>query len=140
MKRVLIFIASAALLSSCASAPEDSNACGVVSTYLTAELENHYFPLVVTDVDGKPVISKPNYPLAVGQHTFTVSELIDDQTLQVRLAARVPKVITVDVAANTRYQLMAQFNVDKQYRGNDQSYWQPVIRSDEYHECQLTQE
>ncbi|QSX35420.1 hypothetical protein JYB87_06015 [Shewanella avicenniae] len=136
-----MFIAlTALLLTSCASAPDDGSGCGVVSTYLPSDPANHYFPLVVTDLDGKPVISKPNYPLAIGQHTFRVSELIDDETLQVRLAARVPKEITVMVEADTRYQLMAQFNVDKQYRGNDQSYWQPMIRSQEYHECQLPQE
>ncbi len=136
MKYSLIVIA-AALLSACASAPEEQASCGVVSTFLPAAPNEHYFPLVVTSVDGKSVISKPNYLLPVGEHSFTVSELINDETLQVRLAARVPKTIVVNVAADTRYQLMAQFNVDKQYRGNDQNFWQPVIRSQEYHECEL---
>ncbi|WP_417761013.1 hypothetical protein [Shewanella sp.] len=139
MKYSLVFVA-VALLSACASAPEEEVSCGIVSTYLPAAPAEHYFPLVVTSVDGKAVISKPNYLLPVGEHTFTVSELINDETLQVRLAARVPKTITVDVVADMRYQLMAQFNVDKQYRGNDQTFWQPVIRSQAYHECELAED
>lgn len=138
--KAYLLITATVLLSSCASAPDDSHACGVVSTYLAAEPDNHYFPLVVTDLDGKAVISKPNYQLPVGKHTFTVSELINDESLHVRLAARVPKTITVNVEPNTRYQIMAQFNVDKNYRGNDQGYWQPVVRSQEAHECELKDE
>ncbi|MDF0534781.1 hypothetical protein KDN34_11225 [Shewanella yunxiaonensis] len=124
-------------LSGCASSPDDATACGIVSTYAEPVPAQEFYRLVVTHVDGKPVISKPNYQLSPGMHTFRVSELIDAPELKVRLAARVPKDINVKVQAGQRYQLAAKFNTDRQYSGDDTGYWQPQIRSQESAECEL---
>ncbi|TCN81690.1 hypothetical protein [Shewanella fodinae] len=125
------------MLNGCASAPDDATACGVVSTYAEPTPAEGFYRLVVTHIDGKPVISKPNYQLRPGEHTFRVSELIDAPELKVRLAARVPKEIKVAVQAEQRYQLAAKFNTDRQYSGDDTGYWQPQIRSQESAECEL---
>ncbi|MFQ6371189.1 hypothetical protein [Shewanella sp. YIC-542] len=116
------------MLGACASSPDESNTCGLVSTYAKATPDDGAYRLVVTHVDGKPVISKPFYQLSPGEHTFRVSELIDAPELKVRLAARVAKDIKVTVQAEQHYQLVAKFNTDRQYSGDDTAYWQPQIR------------
>lgn len=55
-----------ALLSGCASSPEDDLSCGTVSGYLQPDASTHWYRVVVTHLNGKPVVSKPNYQLAPG--------------------------------------------------------------------------
>ncbi|WP_077754119.1 hypothetical protein [Shewanella psychrophila] len=124
-------------LSGCASQPDDSHRCGVVSGYLNPDLSQDLYRAIVTHLDGKPVISKPNYRLSPGEYTFTFAELISAPSLKVKLAARVPKDLVISVEANRRYHFAAKFNTDKRYRGNDSGFWQPVIWLEEEHECEL---
>jgi len=131
----LVLLGSLVLLSGCASQPDNSLLCGIVSGYLEPDANQDLYRVVVTHLDGKPVISKPNYRLDPGVYEFTVAELISAPMLKVKLAARTPKVVTIIVAAEQRYHLGAKFNTDKRYRGNDTGYWQPEVWLEEYHEC-----
>ena len=126
----------AATLAGCASV-DDNLACATVSDYLAPDIEQGYYRVVVTHLNDKPVISRPNYQLSPGEYRFTVVELIDDPRLKVALAARTPKVLTVNVAAGQRYHLAAKFNTDKGYFGRDTLYWQPEVFLQEAHECQF---
>ncbi|NMH65802.1 hypothetical protein [Shewanella salipaludis] len=128
----------AAGLTGCASAPDPDQACGTVSAYLQPDSRTDWYRVVVTHLDGKAVISRPNYALSPGVHEFTLAELIDDPALKVALAARVPKNLSVTVAADERYHLGAKFNQDRPYQGNDPGYWQPGIWQQEAHECRLS--
>ncbi|CAM3251218.1 hypothetical protein SHVI106290_03840 [Shewanella violacea] len=125
------------LLSGCASQSDRGLECGVVSGYLDPDLSQDLYRAVVTHLDGKPVISKPNYYLSTGEHTFTFAELISAPSLKVKLAARMPKDLVIRVEANRRYHFAAKFNTNKNYRGNDSKFWQPVIWLEEAHECEL---
>ena len=126
-----------ALVSGCSSVPDTQNQCGTVSDYLAPNMDEGFYRVVVTHLDGVPVISRPNYELAPGRYQFTVAELIDSPRLKVKLAARAPKILTIDVKSNQRYHIGAQFNQDKVYRGLNSDYWQPVVWSQEQHECEL---
>ncbi|QYK02391.1 hypothetical protein [Shewanella psychrotolerans] len=125
------------ILSGCASEPDKTNTCGTVSGYLMPDNENGLYRVVVTHLNGKAVISRPNYQLPPGQYEFTVAELIDSPRLKVKLAARQTKTLSIDVRADQRYHLAAKFNQDKIYRGLDTDYWQPVIWSQESHQCEF---
>lgn len=133
----IITLLMLSLLSACSSVEEAGQPCGIVAGYLEPDSERSLYRSVVTHIDGKPVISKPNYLLAPGVYQFTLAELIDAPTLKVKLAARGSKDIKVHVKANQRYHLAAKFYTDKIYRGLDSEYWQPVISLIESHECQL---
>ncbi|NRB23746.1 hypothetical protein [Shewanella sp.] len=137
MKPLLVLCSMLILLFGCASPPDDSLRCGVVSGYLDPDLSQDLYRTVVTHLDGKPVISKPNYRLSPGEHTFTFAELISAPSLKVKLAARTPKDLVIRVESNRRYHFAAKFNTDKRYRGNDSGFWQPVIWLEEAHECTL---
>lgn len=133
----LAMFLSLAALHGCASAPADSVSCGTVSSYLAPDNSAQLYRVVVTHLDGVPVISRPNYPLSPGKHEFTVAELINAPELKVSLAARKVKVLTVDVSADQRYHIAAQFNTDRIYIGSNQGYWQPIIWQTEVHECEM---
>ncbi len=132
-----MLVSLSVLLSGCASQPDSGFECGIVSGYLDPEPQHDLYRAVVTHLDGKPVISKPNYRLPPGEYTFTFAELISAPSLKVKLAARTPKALVVKVEANRRYHFAAQFNTDKRYRGNDKGFWQPVIWLEEPQECEL---
>ncbi|MFT5790250.1 MAG: hypothetical protein ACI8SJ_002379 [Shewanella sp.] len=125
------------LLSGCASQLDSSNQCGTVSSFLAPEPELGIYRAVVTHLDGKAVISQPNYRLSIGEHRFTLAELIDSPDLKVSLASRTPKDLIVVVEANTRYHLAAKFNEDQVYRGKDSGFWQPEVWQQEFYECEF---
>ncbi|WP_394388273.1 hypothetical protein [Shewanella woodyi] len=135
--QVLLLLGVCMLLSACASQPDTSRYCGTVSGYSEPDREQNLYHVVVTHLNGKPVISKPNYQLSPGVYEFTLAELIDSPTLKVRLAARTPKVLSVKVEANQRYHIAARFNTDKVYRGNNTAFWEPEVWLTEEHECEL---
>ncbi|WP_299791866.1 hypothetical protein [uncultured Shewanella sp.] len=134
----LSLIAGLILLSGCASQPDNSLECGIVSGYLEPDAGQELYRVVVTHLNGDPVISKPNYRLSPGVYEFTLAELINAPSLKVKLAARVPKVLSVTVEANRRYHLGAKFNTDKRYRGNDSGFWQPEVWMQEEYQCELS--
>lgn len=136
-RNILLFIALSVLVSGCASQPDTSRYCGMVSGYLNPDPAQNIYRVVVTHLNGKPVISKPNYQLSLGTYVFTLAELINSPTLKVKLAARTPKVLSVTVEANQRYHLAAKFNTDKIYRGNNTDFWQPEIWRQEEYSCEL---
>ncbi|MCL1145435.1 hypothetical protein L2747_05305 [Shewanella marinintestina] len=127
----------AVLVSGCASQPDTSNQCGIVATYMEPDPEANIYRAVVTHLDGKPVISQPNYRLSPGKHTFILAELIDAPSLKVKLSARTPKELTISVEHNERYHIGAKFNVDKVYRGDDSGFWQPEVWLQESYECEF---
>lgn len=128
---------SLVILQGCASAPDDTAQCGTVSSFLAPDNSAQLYRLVVTHLDGVPVISRPNYQLPSGKHEFTVAELINAPELKVSLAARKVKTFTVDVLANQRHHIAAQFNTDRIYIGANQGYWQPVVWQTESHQCEM---
>ncbi|MCH1928568.1 hypothetical protein L9G16_00035 [Shewanella sp. A25] len=125
------------LLSGCSSSPEADISCGTVSGYLQPDASTHWYRVVVTHLNGKPVVSKPNYQLTPGEYEFTVAELIDDPTLGVSLSARIPKTFKLQVQGHERYHIGAQFHTDKRYMGKDTNYWEPGVWLQEAHECQF---
>lgn len=128
------------ILHGCASSPDDTVACGTVSSYLAPDNSAQLYRVVVTHLDGVPVISRPNYRLTPGKHEFTVAELINAPELKVSLAARKVKVLTVDVSAEQRYHIAAQFNTDRIYIGQNTGYWQPIVWQTEPHQCEMKSE
>ncbi|WP_350431441.1 hypothetical protein ABIS04_13820 [Shewanella sp. H8] len=125
-------------LHGCASSPDEMVECGTVSSYLDPDNSANLYRVVVTHLDGVPVISRPNYQLLPGEHEFTVAELINSPALKVSLSARKVKVFSIKVKAEQRYHIAAQFNTDKIYIGQNQGYWQPVVWQTESHQCEMT--
>ncbi|MFC3186556.1 hypothetical protein ACFOD0_06615 [Shewanella intestini] len=124
------------LLSGCAS-QSNLTACGTVSAYVDPQGENDVYRVVVTHLNGKPVISRPNYTLPVGRYEFTLAELISSPDLKVALSVRGTKKIMVNVEQDVRYHLAAKFKTDKTYVGNNPDYWQPIILQQTPHTCEL---
>ncbi|WP_076542985.1 hypothetical protein [Shewanella sp. UCD-KL21] len=137
MKRLALSVVMLGLLQGCASSVDEQSICGTVASYITPPTSQNLYRVVVTHLDGKPVLSRPYYKLTAGKHEFTVAELIESPELKVKLAARKPKSISVDVKAHLRLHLAAEFNQDKIYTGLNSDYWQPVIWQQEPHECEF---
>ena len=137
MKRSVSCLMMLTLLQGCASSVDSDLICGSVASYLTPPTSESLYRVVVTHLDGKPVISRPYYKLSAGKHEFTVAELIESPALKVKLAARTPKTITVDVANEQRFHLAAKFKLDKIYTGSNMEYWQPVVWQQEPYECEF---
>jgi len=135
--RARVVMVAALALAGCASSPDEMLECGTVSSYLVPDNSANLYRVVVTHLDGVPVISRPNYQLTPGKHEFTVAELINAPELKVLLAARKVKVLSVDVSADQRYHIGAQFNTDRIYVGQNQGYWQPVVWQTESHQCEM---
>lgn len=124
------------ILLGCASSDHQTD-CGRVSTYMPPEPEQYRYRVVVTHLNGQPVISRPNYRLSPGTYEFTVAELINSPELKVALSARGTKTISVTVEANQRYHLGAKMKTDKIYVGRNKNFWEPVIFAQEVEECQM---
>ncbi|MCL1091232.1 hypothetical protein L2744_16810 [Shewanella profunda] len=137
LKAGAVVLGLCSLLSGCASSPEQTLSCGTVSGYLKPDASTHWYRVVVTHLNGKAVVSKPNYQLAPGDYEFTVAELIDDPSLGVSLSARTPKILKLTVDGHQRYHIGALFHTDKRYMGKDSSYWEPGVWQQEAHECQF---
>ncbi|MDO6619874.1 MULTISPECIES: hypothetical protein [unclassified Shewanella] len=137
MKRLALSVVVLGLLQGCASSVDEQAICGSVASYITPPTSQSLYRVVVTHLDGKPVISRPYYKLTAGKHEFTVAELIESPELKVKLAARKPKNIDVDVKAHLQLHLAAEFNQDRIYTGENTDYWQPVIWQQEPHECEF---
>ena len=135
-KVLLTLIVIIGLISGCASS-DNANQCGTVSAYLKPDPGKYLYRIVVTHLDGVPVISRPNYVLPVGEHKFTVVELINSPELKVSLSARGTKILTVNVEADQRYHIGAQMFTDKIYVGRNSDFWQPVVFQQESHQCEI---
>ena len=135
--RAIVICGALFALYGCASSPDDMVECGTVSSYLAPDNNANLYRVVVTHLDGIPVISRPNYTLLPGKHAFTVAELINSPELKVSLSARKVKVFNVEVEADQRYHLAALFNTDKIYIGKNTQFWQPVIWRNEFHQCEM---
>ncbi|AZG72556.1 hypothetical protein [Shewanella livingstonensis] len=135
--RALLVAVAALVLPGCASSPDEMVECGTVSSYLAPDNSANLYRVVVTHLDGVAVISRPNYLLSPGKHDFTVAELINSPELKVSLSARKVKVFSVNIEADQRYHIAAQFNTDKIYIGQNQGYWQPIIWQTESHQCEM---
>lgn len=139
MRNNLFNITSASLLvmltAGCSSTDVAVPTCGTISAYLPTDRANNIYPAVITHLDGKPVISMPNFVVPPGKHTLTMAALIDSPKLKVKLAARTEKTLEVNVVAEQQYHVAAQFNTDKVYYGMDSHYWQPVIWQQDELQC-----
>ncbi|MCL1044681.1 hypothetical protein Q4601_17525 [Shewanella sp. 1_MG-2023] len=135
MRNIALLAISVVLLQGCATSTEDELICGSVASYITPPVTDSLYRVVVTHLNGKPVISRPYYKLPAGEHQFTVAELIESPELKVKLAARQTKTILVEVEREQRYHLAAEFKLDKVYNGLNTDYWQPVVWKKESYEC-----
>ncbi|QSX31903.1 hypothetical protein JYB88_12570 [Shewanella cyperi] len=124
------------LLGGCSSTPDVQLSCGIVSGYLEPPAAEHLYRVVVTHLNDKAVLSRPNFRLSPGVYRFTLAELIDDPRLKVALAARGTKYLDLKVEAGKRYHLAAQLYTDKPYVGNNPDYWQPKVWQEEAVECE----
>jgi hypothetical protein len=139
MNRLFLSLFLLSMLQGCASSAGDMLECGTVSGYLTPDPNQALYRVVVTHLDGKAVISRPNYQLPPGRYEFTVAELIDSPKLKVSLAARKPKVLALEVEVGQGYHLGAKFNTDKIYIGLDEAYWQPLVWQQTEKDCTMPQ-
>ncbi|QYJ76409.1 MULTISPECIES: hypothetical protein [Shewanella] len=133
--RALLILSLSAGLTACASNVEDVNQCGWVSGYQDPPEAERLYRAVVTDVNGTPVISRPNYQLAPGRYEFSLVELIDAPDLKVTPDAHQRKTLTIEVAAGMRYHFAARYKDDRRYFGNNPDFWEPVIWQSEAAEC-----
>lgn len=135
--KLALLLIMTVLFSGCSSKPENLGLCGTVSGYLEPDRQENLYRVVVTHLNGTPVISKPNYWLKPGHYQFTLAELIDNPKLKVALSARKTKTLNIDVVTNEQYHLAAQFNTDRQYSGNNSGYWEPIVWKKDVLTCEL---
>lgn len=121
--KAMLVPALLALLGGCASEPEITQDCGRLSAYLEPPKSDKLYRALVTHIDGRPVISQPNYKLAPGDYQLTVVELIHAPGMDVPLTARKSKTFNVSLAAGKRMHLAAEYLPE----GEGEGFWQPVV-------------
>ena len=131
---VILILLLQFLLNACSSTPDKAEHCGLVSAYLAPPETNNLYPTVITHLDGKSVISQPNYQLPTGKHIFTAVELINTPNLHIPISKRIPKQLTIDVQPNTQYHIAARYVPD---HGKNQDYWQPYVWKKLKYECEF---
>lgn len=127
-----VLFAAAILLSGCVTSNQN-NPCGIVSAYLEPTRAENLYRAVVTNLDGKSVISQPNYQLPPGRHIFTLVELIDAPELDIPLSQRTAKQLEIIVKPNTRYHIAARYLPE----GQGEDFWQPLVWQQDHARCQF---
>ncbi|MGI2259148.1 hypothetical protein [Shewanella sp. GXUN23E] len=120
-------------LSGCASEAPAADDCGRLSEYLVPPASGQLYRALITHIDGKPVISKPNYILAPGRYELTMVELIHAPGMDVPLTARKTKTLSVNLQAGEQLHLAAKYRADRQ----DEGFWEPVIWQTDKAQCRL---
>ncbi|TKB46876.1 hypothetical protein FCL40_17025 [Ferrimonas sediminicola] len=134
MNRLVGAMLLTGLLAGCASNQEF--ACGVVSSGARPPAEQGLFQVLVTHIDGQPVVSKASYRLSPGRHDLRLVELIDDPRLGVNLRARSYRELTLQLQPDQELLLAARFDLQGQ-KPDGGRYWEPVIWQRRQHSCSL---
>ncbi|GLS82785.1 hypothetical protein [Paraferrimonas haliotis] len=122
------------MLSGCSAVSEHNN-CGIIAAYQTPEMSNNHYRVLVTAINGKPVMSRPMYQLPPGKVSLQLVELIDSDALTLQAKDRQFINFELDIQANIRYHLVAQFPPTEAA----QSYWEPVVVEREVFHCSQEQ-
>ncbi|MCL2912876.1 hypothetical protein L2725_03635 [Shewanella corallii] len=133
VKGYLLAGVMAAVLAGCASEPKQAEDCGRFSAYLEPPASENLYRALVTHIDGKPVISQPNYKLAPGRYTLTLVELIHAPGMDVPLNARKTKTLSLDLKTGERLHLAAKYLPE----GQGEGFWEPVVWQTDKARCVL---
>ena len=120
----------------CTSQPSNvDNNCGFISAYLKPPKSAQLYRALVTHIDGKPVVSQPNYRLRPGSYELTVVELVHAPGMDVSVFSRKAKQYKVELKAGQRQHLAAKYVAGVQ----DEDFWHPEIWQIEQAVCVLTE-
>ncbi|MCL1080227.1 hypothetical protein D5R81_19500 [Parashewanella spongiae] len=123
------------LLAGCANF--NASECAAVASYIVPDEQQDLFPVMITHIDGEPVIAKAYYVLTPGVYKVTVAELVSAPSLQVALKYRLPKTIEVNVLGGSRYHLAAWFDSKMHQPAESDNFWQPIMWKKESFSCEL---
>ena len=143
-KLLLLLVCAVALPLHAQGVPADAG-CGYVSTSAKPPLSEDTYPADITRIDGEdtPKRALNRYRLSVGRHAIAVQEQIGStprgytklRKLGNKEVALVYKVIKIDIAPNTSYQIGAQLHPDKLDPKQPNAYWSPVVWRTSTEEC-----
>ncbi|MCF1429042.1 MAG: hypothetical protein LPD71_08950 [Shewanella sp.] len=125
---------SALGLAGCASRPPKADDCGRLSEYLVPPVSEQLYRALVTHINGKPVISQPNYILAPGHYELTMVELIHAPGMEAPLTARKTKTLAVNLKAGEQLHLAAKYYADQRNEG----FWEPVVWQTDKAQCRMS--
>ncbi|SHI11631.1 hypothetical protein [Ferrimonas marina] len=109
--------------------------CAELVTFAGLDPDTGAYNLVLTAIDGRPVVSKPLYRLAPGQYRLELMEFIDDPRLAVPLKQRRSQEMVLTLAPMQRYTLAARLVPEQ--ADDPQRYWQPEVWQLEPQECRF---
>ena len=126
-------LGSAAVASTDTPANSETTGCGRISSFDLAPRQKNLYGAVILLLDG--VTPGPHgaraYRVEAGVHQLLVAERIPTDRMGVGEIASLrndkPKSLIVNVAANTRALIAAQFNQDRATQINTGGYWDPVM-------------
>lgn len=123
-------------LTACTSSLSSRSDCAKVAVYPQPNLDEDLFPVVMTHLDGQAMLVQPSYQLSPGKHNLTLVELISAPTLNLSIAMRSTKKLTVELESGRGYYLAAKYLP----QGKNEDFWQPVIWKQEAVHCQFSSE
>jgi hypothetical protein len=137
MKRIFTFLFCLLTISGCVSNNSVANqACGKVSVFFETPEVKDIYPAEIASIDGRNVVAKGAYSLSEGKHTLKIYEKISDPRLQVPAIHRgFSQLLEINVLANRRYNIGAQFIADKRF-SLENDYWQPVVWQELEERCE----
>ena len=112
--------------------------CTSVASYLIPPASDDLYPVMITHIDGKPVLAQAFYSLPVGQHQVTVAELINAPSLESPLKFRGTKTLILMMDSGKRYHLAAKFNKAMPMPANSADFWQVVTWKKESFSCDVS--
>ncbi len=113
----------------------NNNECAAIASYVVPDEKQDLYPVMITHIDGKPVIAQAFYSISPGRHNVTIAELVSAPSLIVSLKYRVPKTLELDVLGGNRYHLAAQFDSEIHQPAENVKFWQPVMWKKEAFSC-----
>ena len=96
-----------------------------------ADSSRHVYKVRIQEIDDSPQVNAIRYPVEPGNHTITVSLILDvewEPKLSGSAVAPSIKQLQLDAEAGKSYQLAAQVDIGAPAKAQlDQSYWEPFI-------------
>ncbi len=118
-----------------------SGVCGKVSVFFNPPSAKEIYPASFYKIDeGYLNKNKKSFKLAVGKHTISLHEYIDDKNFNRKgrgRGVRKEKSIEIDVKENTTYYIGAKFNRSNKLKRSEDEYWTPIVWKVSNKECSL---
>ncbi len=119
-------------------ANSDPSSCGNLTIFNKPPAARDIHPVTVAKIDGERSYTSLKFiKLPVGKHIIHLHEYISDPRVRRPNGIQKSKPIEIEIKANMKYHLGAQFNSKLRYKTKKELFWTPVVWKISQRKCQL---